>query len=272
MNFSVISKAFRAIETRLRKATLSPVAWLSQQVLAQSVMKLGSGYGGWSFFVDPSLENGEVILCGAGEDISFDLALQKQFHCQVVIVDPTPRAVKHFENVLGAYRAGGRYGINNSSSQFYDFAGVDFSKIHFVPVAVWHEQSKMKFWVPFDNSHVSHSIVNYQRTSRYIEVNTDTLNNILRKFGMPPDQVSLLKLDIEGAEYSVIDWMCRSRFLPQQVLIEFDEMNFPNIRTRQKVKSAVRQLLQAGYRLIFFDGTANCCFLKNNHSPPNTDR
>jgi hypothetical protein len=149
---SRLRNTLKAIEARLRKAAFSPAAWLSQQVSPQIVTRLGTAYGGWTFQANPSLENGTVLLCGAGEDISFDLAIQKQFNCEVVIIDPTPRAVRHFESVRSAYAAGTQHSINNSSSLFYDFACLDFCKIHFIPIAVWYEQSTVKSWQHFDSS------------------------------------------------------------------------------------------------------------------------
>jgi hypothetical protein len=36
---------------------------------------------------------------GVGEDISFDCALVERFHCQVRVIDSTPRAIRHFNNL-----------------------------------------------------------------------------------------------------------------------------------------------------------------------------
>src|SRR5215510_3727340 len=71
--------------------------------------RLGTRYGGWTFV--PSVElrtGGLVISCGAGEDISFDIELARQFDCQIVIVDPTPRAINHYKDLHAAQRLGKR--------------------------------------------------------------------------------------------------------------------------------------------------------------------
>ena len=57
--------------------------------------KIGSPNGGWMVPVD-LLSPGMLCYCaGAGEDITFDMGLVQQFDCQVVAIDPTPRAARH---------------------------------------------------------------------------------------------------------------------------------------------------------------------------------
>ena len=260
----MFDKVIRSAETKFRRAIWSPTTWLKGQVRSRNVTKYGvTDYGGWRLVEDMMRKNGKVLLCGAGEDISFDLAIQKQFSCEIIIVDPTPRAIAHYEKILNTQKAGVRLGINGSSSVFYEYSGVDFAKINFVPLAVWHEETKLKFWRPYFDDHVSHSVTNYQGAdSGYIEVDSDTLDHIAQRFGFSIGDVDLVKLDIEGAEYSVIEWMCKSQFLPRQILVEFDEMNFPNKLTEEKIKTVVSQLQQCGYELGHFDGSSNCVFVK----------
>jgi len=261
---SPFRSAARTLETRFRKAICAPRRWLRQRVTPCKLISLGAaGYGEWTLHPDDHLENSKVVLCGAGEDISFDLALQTRFGCQVILVDPTPRAVEHFAKIQAAYESGTSIGINNSTSRLYDLKGVDFSKIRFVPLAVWCERTTVKFWAPFNSNHVSHSITNYQHTSNHIRVDADTLDGIMQRTNINRSDVALIKLDIEGAEYSVIDWMCNHHFLPRQILVEFDEMNFPNLHTRKKVKQTVARLLHCGYKLVHFDGLANCAFVRS---------
>lgn len=258
-----ISSVLRHIEIRVRKAAYSPRRWVNRQTSRRDVTELGAcRYGSWSVCTNEIPRNSVVLLCGAGEDVSFDLALQKQFDCRVIVVDPTPRAIEHFANLKAAQQTGKKVRINNSSTRFYDTSGVDLSRIDYVPLAVWHEKAKVKFWAPFFRGHVSHSITNYQCTSQYMEVEADTIDSVLRRVNVDRSEVTLVKLDIEGAEYSVIHWMYSNGFFPRQLLIEFDEMNFPNRRTSARVRKSICRLLEHGYKLVYFDGVANCSFLR----------
>lgn len=259
-----LRKAFRRLETPIRKRMFSPARWLSERVSTPSIdlRRLGTEYGGWTIVETGSLNNSWVVLCGAGEDISFDLALQAVYGCSVVTVDPTPRAIEHFNLVLSAAQHNMRFPINNSPTQFYEIEHVDFSRVHFVPVAVWKEKTSIKFWEPLDRSHVSHSITNLQKTKKYIEVPAELLSYIINRFSISNEQVELVKLDVEGAEIDLIDWMCDNTFRPKQVLVEYDEMTFPGRSTYPRVKHATNRMRAAGYDLVHFDGHANCTYLR----------
>ena len=66
---------------------------------------------GWrrhSYWVPEALLGPEsVCYCiGAGEDISFDVELQTLYGCRVVIFDPTPYGIHHFEDLRRHVAAG----------------------------------------------------------------------------------------------------------------------------------------------------------------------
>jgi hypothetical protein len=86
------------------------------------------------------------------------------------------------------------------------------------------------------------------------------LGEVLDKYGIT--RLPLLKLDIEGAEIEVIDHMLAERIYPDQILVEFDEMNTPSLASKRRVRRCYEQLIAEGYDLVYFDGTANCLFLK----------
>jgi FkbM family methyltransferase len=259
-----LKRTSRRIEASLRKRLFAPGQWLLEQVHPSPVhvLRLGTAYGGWTIAKSAPLHNSWAVLCGAGEDISFDLALQAAYGCDIVIIDPTPRAIEHFNLVSEAGRKNGNVAINNSTTEFYDLTNVDLSRVHFLPVAAWTEKTRIKFWAPFEQSHVSHSITNLQKAKTYIEVEAESLGDIVNRFTRSASDVGLVKLDIEGAEVEVIDWMCDNAFQPPQLLVEFDEMTFPDRETLPRVKHATNRLRAAGYKLIHFDGHANCTFLR----------
>ncbi|AOX03493.1 hypothetical protein BJP34_32315 [Moorena producens PAL-8-15-08-1] len=136
--------------------------------------EIGTKYGGW---VVPAslLDASSICYCvGCGEDISFDIGLINQFGCDVFAFDPTPRAIKYVQKVAG----------NNS-------------KYHFFEIGLWNKEDTLKFYVPQNPDHVSHSLINLQKTSDYIEVKVKRLRQIMEDIGHK--KIDLIKIDIEGA-------------------------------------------------------------------------
>jgi hypothetical protein len=69
-------------------------------VAPKELLCLGIAYGGWIIPVDAGLTADSMCYsAGVGEDISFDCALVERFHCQVRVIDSTPRAIRHFNNL-----------------------------------------------------------------------------------------------------------------------------------------------------------------------------
>ena len=198
------------------------------------------------------------MLCGAGEDISFDLECQRRFRCKLKIVDPTPRAIEHVNDVLEAARQG------NSSKSYvingvpitYDLTDIDVEEIELVPYGVWNESTTLRFFAPKNPAHVSYSITNLQGTTEAIEMPVKTLADI------ESGTIGLLKLNIEGAEIEVLMWLIESDIRPAQILVVFDELHTPNTNSSERIKNAVTGLQRIGYCLIDYDGFGSCLFVR----------
>jgi len=227
----------------------------------EKVIRLGTEYGGWALDIglarDTITPDSLVVSAGAGEDISFDIELQRLFGCHVAIVDPTPRAITHFRQLAHAVESGDSCTINQSENLFYNMSGVDLSKLHFMPFALWSEKTTLRFWEPRGNN-VSYSALNIQGTGKYVEVPAITVADIMDQFGA--DTLPLLKLDIEGAEAAVLEGLCASSIRPVQVGVEFDFVHRPGPGTTHALKRIVGQLQGRGYEIAHYDGARSCLF------------
>ena len=47
-----------------------------------------------------NLYNSTIISCGVGEDISFDIEMMNKFNSRIIFVDPTPRAIKYYDQII----------------------------------------------------------------------------------------------------------------------------------------------------------------------------
>lgn len=247
---------------RLGRLAIPIAPWLSARVknAPRPLVRLGTEYGGWTI-VQPPVEASQMyaVLCGAGEDISLDLALQAKFDLFCVIADPTPRAIAHWQQINDDKAQGIPTPINGNPKEVYNTASVNFSKIEYKCVAVWTEEAELKFWTPANPKHVSHSAVNIQKTDKFIVVQANTLDKISNQ---PSSMVEIVKLDIEGAGLIIVNWMIDNKYLPNQILVEIEECLYPSIRKFEEVKNSINRLEKHGYDLVHFDDIANCTFVK----------
>jgi FkbM family methyltransferase len=222
------------------------------------IITLGSGYGGWSFVDHVNLQGSTIISCGLGEDASFDIEFANLYNSNIILVDPTPRAIKHYNQIienLGSTRST-EYSNNGAESiSSYDLKVLNKNQLRLIEKAIWINNSHIKFYLPKNKSHVSHSIVNFQNgystNTEFIQVEAITLEQLISLYELP--LIPILKLDIEGAETEVIQNLLSQNIFPNQILIEYDEMQKLNNKTIQKIYACHLALIEARYRLVNVD-------------------
>lgn len=184
----------RKASSRSRRALLSPMLRVRPR---DDLVRLGSSHSGW-WVPDDVVRPGAVAYCaGAGEDISFDLELHGR-GMTVVTIDPTPRAIAYVNSVKP-----------------------DDRRFVLVPMGLWHEASQLSFYAPADPGDVSHSVLNLQRTTDSFVAQADSLDAIMKRCGH--DAVDLLKVDIEGAESTVLPHLLAHGPHPAVVCFEYDQ-------------------------------------------------
>ncbi len=237
---------------------IAPILPVSKHDL--KLKRLGSSYGGWCFVDEPELERSLVISCGLGEDGSFDVEFASSYDANIVIVDPTPRAIRHFNELVSRIGEGRRQGYTETGEQpvdCYDLRNIKAGQLKLCDMALWNEDTVLRFFMPSNPKHVSHSIINFQNNyatdTAFIEVNSITINNLLERCEI--NDVAILKLDIEGAEVEVLIDMLSKNIYPRQVLVEYDEISKPSKKSRERVESAHDALMAAGYLLIHREHT-----------------
>ncbi|MBC8038607.1 MAG: FkbM family methyltransferase [Rhizobiales bacterium] len=206
--------------------------------------KLGSAYGGW---IVPTLDISAGAVCylaGVGEDITFDLALIERFNCSVFAFDPTPRAKLH---------------VHKQAAQR--------SQFHFFEFGLWDAEEILKFYAPANSEHVSHSVLNLQNSDRYFEAPCKRLSAIMREMGH--SRIQLLKLDIEGAEYRVIDSLVEDRLDIGIICVEYHAVhNDADDEFPGKIKKYVARLCEIGYALVAVEPHLNYTFVKRSFLAP----
>jgi len=205
----------------------------------KDLQEIGAKNAGWVVSVS-LIDSSSIVYCvGCGEDISFDIALIDQFDCDVFAFDPTPKAVKHVEEVAGRN-----------------------SKYHFQEIGLWEKKDEIKFYTPKNPKHVSHSFLNIQKTEDYIIVHVNRLKNIMQEMGHT--KIDLLKLDIEGAEYKVISTIIEDNIDIKMICVEYDECFHPlDDDYVLRIRASVSSLLAKGYTLVCAQYGGNYTFVKD---------
>jgi len=227
----------------------------------KNIETIGTDYGGWTIPKD-FLNRESICYCvGAGEDISFDVGIANQYGCNVHIFDPTPRAITHFNQLQGRTIKGKKTPVNNNTTDLYDLTPNTLRKLHFSPTGIWDEETSIKFYAPKNPQHVSHSILNLQKTDSFFEAKVNRLSNIMRK--LKHNRIDLLKLDIKGAEYKVIDSIIDDNLDIKVLCIEFDEtFNKLDEGYLTRIKNHLLKLKDFGFVIIDTDGHCNYTLIK----------
>lgn len=254
----MISSIAKKISMRFARLRIPIGRWLRQRVRPApgNLVKLGTAYGGW-VFVEPVADSDRdcAILCGVGEDVSFDLAFQAAYGMRCILVDPTPRAIEHWRAVVESASGG----VVAANQQSYDTEGVDFRQIEYRPFAVSDKEEDIKFWAPKNPEHVSYSVANIQESSEFMIVPAKTLASLSP---VDSERVELVKLDVEGIGVRILDWVVDNKYFPRQILVEFEECFLPTRERFSALKRSVLALEREGYELVYFDGVANASFCR----------
>jgi len=225
----------RRIKSLLRAAAGKDIFVKPNLVCASE--QFGSDYGGWNVVTADLDHNGIVYSFGIGEDASFDIALIERFELKVHAFDPTPKSIDW---------------VNNQ-----DFS--DRVILHEYGIASF--DGTISFNPPENPDHVSFTVLERPSTAaRAIVVPVHRLSTIMKE--LSHDRIDVLKMDIEGAEYDVIDDLRKSEVRPHQILVEF-HTRFPGVGA-EKTRRAIETQRSMDYRLFSVSPTnQELCFVLN---------
>jgi FkbM family methyltransferase len=213
-----------------------------------NLLHLGSDTHGYRV-PDNYLTSKSVCYCvGAGTDISLDVELVTRFQARVFIFDPMPYARAHFEGLVSSTQQGSAFQAESYGQAYsYSVSSSELATIKYCGTGVWDEKKTVRFYAPTQATYAGHSITNLQKTAAYVEAPVDKLGNIMRELGHP--HIDLLKLEIEGSEYTVIDDMLADKLDVK----EFDEFHhrtgLARLAAIRHIEHSSRKLRRAGYKL-----------------------
>ncbi len=163
-----------------------------------------------------------IYSAGVGSDITFEHALVQNFRCEVVLIDPSPTGLKTMELP------------ENKIPQF-----------RFFPVALSGRSGNLRLAPPMDAEGDSW----FARTEApgSVEVACEDVGSLMQRNGH--SHIDLLKLDIEGCEYDVIESILEHRLPISQIAVEFHHGILPGF-TRGQTIQTILKLITQGYTLV----------------------
>ena len=197
--------------------------------------RFGSEFGGWNLPVNTPPSDAVIYSAGVGFDLSFDLELIKKRSVQIHTFDPTPKSIEWLKKQPLP-----------KTLQHHAWGIADYN-------------GSAKFHLPKNPDHVSHSMVDSQTTTdESVEVEVKTISSIMKQ--LKHNRIDLLKMDIEGAEYTVLKELLKSSIRPKLLLVEFHH-RFKSIGAK-KTRTAVKELRSTGYQLYYVSKTGEeLCFI-----------
>jgi FkbM family methyltransferase len=201
--------------------------------LPRGFIRLGTKYGGWWIHAPAVAADPLLVDCGLGHDISFPVAFLQRFGGRVIGIDPNPAALEYA-------RAHCPAGMDIRAEAFWTEAGQTLE----------FHMPRPPDELPKGADGVSGSLLashSYAGQSS-LSVRTTSLDEILRDAGR--SDCDVLKLDIEGAEYDVLEAICANGTIrrARQVLVEFH--HHCTDHPLQDTLDAAARVEAEGFRLV----------------------
>jgi len=249
-NYVVVAFMFVVLLTQLRASALAKIPnfvhvfTTASTLNCERTIRLGDDYGGWVLCtpLGATFHGQLVYTIGIGRNIEWDKAMIKHYGTVHHGWDPTPTAVDFF-----------------TKKQIPD--GFHFHKTGLGPT-----DGNLTLKLP-EGNHDSYTVMDYQNSAQEGTITTVpilTVDSMMKRLGHR--HLAILKIDIEGAEFAVIDEWVRLQYnIPaDQVLIEFHERYFSHEREHKNlVPQAILQMSGLGFDLIVRTRLVSCTELFN---------
>jgi len=186
-----------------------------------------SASGGWRFLSDKLNANSVVYSLGVGDSIEFDLALIQETGATVFAFDPTPYARDWVEGqslpeefVFHPWAAGGQDGHLRLYRR----------------VNRRGKRAEIMWTADRDAGDADD----------FVDAPAYTFASLMKR--LDHSKVDLMKMDVEGAEYDILDALEQGAYLPRQLLVEYHH-RFPGIG-KARTAASVERLRALGYQIF----------------------
>jgi FkbM family methyltransferase len=170
--------------------------------------------GGW--VINTKYPAAVAYCAGVGLNMSFELELTKITSQPVLVFDPSPTGIE-------------------------TVAKSDATNMHFFPIGLAAENGTIEFSMPKKPNEGSYSIP--VEGVEKVTFQCNKLSTIMGENGHTA--IDLLKMDIEGFEYEVIDQVLSEHIPVRQICVEFHHWLKPG-----QTSQMISRLRKAGYKIV----------------------
>jgi FkbM family methyltransferase len=172
------------------------------------------------WFLDPKQVSSQSIVLsgGVGQDISFELELASKVK-QIYLFDPSPTAKRTLKNLKLP------------------------KNIEFFPLGLSKKSGKVGFAKPDLEMEGSF------KPGSDVEFGCISISDFCKEHKIK--HIDLLKIDIEGFEYGVLEDLLKNNILPDQICVEFH--HFMKGYSRFQTAKILFKLYKKGYRFVYKD-------------------
>jgi FkbM family methyltransferase len=173
---------------------------------------------------DAGLNSSSRVLCaGAGHDISFERTLITRYGCKVVLLDPSPTGTTTVRE-----------------------ENIPPNQLQFMAAGLAGEDGVLSFQDP-ENAVEGSFREGPAGSAGALQFECKSLSTLMAELKWP--QIDLLKIDIEGFEYGVIQDLLRRNLKVRQICVEFHyAAGFGH--TRMEMIRCILALRKAAYDLV----------------------
>lgn len=205
------SMKLRIFEAALLRVPLMPMS---------TVERLGSDYGGWDVPVDVIADDWTVYSIGAGHDVSFDAAVLSRTGAQVRSFDIMHR---HLSDALDQTERSPRFSVHL--------------------VAIGPQDAPVRLFGSPDQATGGATSAHHDPEGDWFELPGRSIPSLAAELG--DSRIDLLKIDVEGGEYELLDALDLHALGVQMLGVDFHPTVSPRA-ARRRIEHVRRQ----GFDLI----------------------
>ncbi len=255
----MLKRVSNKIKRNIYFLILNLISRFSKYSIKIESVLVGTSYGCWKL---PSIHenlnlNGVCLTGGVGEDLSFEYHLANKTSLTFQLYDFTPRSKDYFDNFVISHNNGKQIIAEGTLLEPKKF---DINRFQFIPKGLSLNSKNIEFYPPINPVHVSFSSI--KNGNKPVIFPTLNLFDVIEKVDL--NNRSILKLDIEGSEYELLNDKItnESIFTFDIVLLELDYLRYCSL-----IKGIIYLSFlfknSNNYKMFYNDGY-NIGFIKND--------